>query len=52
MNAFGDLLQPVYEKDQGVSTALLAESVAVETKRFMPALKRVVQKALEWDAHM
>lgn len=48
----GDLLQPVYEKDQGVRNILLAESVAVEIKRSMPALKRVVQKALEWDAHM
>lgn len=48
----GDLLQPVYEKDQGVRNVLLAESVAVEIKGFMPALKRVVQKVLEWDSHM
>lgn len=47
-----DLLQPVFEKEQGMKNVLLAESVAAEIKRTMPALKKVVQKAVEWDAHM
>lgn len=47
-----DLLQPVFEEDQGMKNVLLAESVAAEIKRTIPALKKVVQRAVEWDAHM
>lgn len=37
-----DLLQPVFEKEQGMKNVLLAASVAAEIKRTMPALKKVV----------
>jgi 6-phosphogluconate dehydrogenase len=47
-----DLLQPIYEKDEGLMNLLLAEKVAEELKKTMPALKRVIAAGLQWDTHM
>ncbi|KZT19136.1 6-phosphogluconate dehydrogenase C-terminal domain-like protein [Neolentinus lepideus HHB14362 ss-1] len=47
-----DLLQPLFEKDPEVMNILTLKPVAEEVKRTFPALQRVVQKALEWNAHV
>ncbi|KAH0613693.1 uncharacterized protein H6S33_005579 [Morchella sextelata] len=47
-----DLLEGVFEKDKGIMNVLLAEKIASEIQRTMPALKKVVMRATEWDAHI
>jgi 6-phosphogluconate dehydrogenase len=47
-----DLLQPLLEKDPGCRNLLALKPVAEEIRRTWPALKRVVARGIEWDAHM
>jgi 6-phosphogluconate dehydrogenase len=47
-----DLLQLIYEADQGLQNLFTKEKVTEEIKRTFPALKRMTMRGLEWDAHM
>lgn len=47
-----DFLQPIFEKDEGITNLLTVEKVAEEVKRTYPSLNRIVKLADEWDAHM
>ncbi|KAL7269487.1 hypothetical protein RUND412_007850 [Rhizina undulata] len=47
-----DLFESILEKNNGITNVLLQKEIAEEIKRTMPALKRVVQNGVEWDAHI
>lgn len=47
-----DVLQPVLETSAGVMNVLTLQPLAEEIKRTVPHLRKVVQHALEWNAHM
>jgi 6-phosphogluconate dehydrogenase len=47
-----DLLQPLLERHAGCTNVLALQPVADEIRRTAPALKRVVARGVEWDAHM
>ncbi|KAI0739227.1 6-phosphogluconate dehydrogenase C-terminal domain-like protein [Daedaleopsis nitida] len=47
-----DLLQPLLEKEPGVTNVLTLQGLADELKRTEPHLRKVVQLGLEWNAHM
>lgn len=54
--ALADILQPLFEKKEAagesVTNLWLLPEVTAEVKRTYPSLRRVVMKALEWDAHV
>lgn len=47
-----DLVQPLVEAAPGTTNVLTLQPFADELRRAVPALKRVVQRGVEWDAHM
>ncbi|PCH39465.1 6-phosphogluconate dehydrogenase decarboxylating [Wolfiporia cocos MD-104 SS10] len=47
-----DLLQPLLEKEGKVTNVLTLKRVGEEVARTIPALRRVVQRTLEWNAHI
>jgi 6-phosphogluconate dehydrogenase len=47
-----DLLQPALEQAPDCTNVLTLEPLAREIRKAFPALKRVVQHGVEWDAHM
>lgn len=47
-----DLVQPLVERELEVRNVLMLQPFADEVKRAFPALKRVVLRGTEWNAHM
>jgi len=46
-----NFLQPLLQKNAKCTNVLLIKEVSEELKRCFPVLKKVVLKAIEWDAH-
>ena len=47
-----DLLQPALESSPGVRNVLTLGALGEEIRRTVPHLRKVVERGLEWNAHM